>query len=86
MEARFEPLRTNPIMIALSGSFEHRQWPIHNDEALEIYGDTEFMVLAGHFSSLSCMASFDLSEAKVQWRRVMFETRNAPFFSMKFTS
>ena len=60
--------------------------PIHDDEALEIYGDTEFVVLAGHFSSLSSMAYFDLSEAKAQWRRVRFETRNAPFFSIKSIS
>ena len=53
LKARFEPLRTSPVMIALSGSFEHRYWPIHDDEALEKYVETEFMVLAEHYSPLS---------------------------------
>ena len=60
--------------------FEHKRWPIHNAEALDAYGNGSIGTLALHFSSLEMMSSFDLNEAKHQWRRVKRETAVLPFF------
>ena len=65
-------------------TFEHRQWPIHDDDALVNFGNEEIDFLLDHFASLTCMATINTVELKPQWKRVKFEQRHAPFFGMPF--
>ena len=71
-------------MRAVVDAFEHRQWPIHDDGALVNFGNEEIDFLLDHFASLTCMATINTAELKLQWKRVKFEQRHAPFFGMPF--
>ena len=75
----------HPILKAVIKSLEHRNWPIHDDDALRKHGNDEFLMIAEHFSYLRSMISFDQREALFEWVRLKFETRRAAFFSMSFT-
>ena len=65
---------------------EHRRWPTDDDEALSNHGAEALTVICEHFKNLISMESskFNLEEAKVQYRRLKFEMRSQPFFSMNF--
>ena len=69
-------------MRAVVVTFEHRQWPIHDDAALRDHGVEALVLLAKHFSPLTSMAKFDLEEAKRQYKRVKAKVvmRTTPFF------
>jgi len=85
MQARFGGFVNHPILKAVIKSLEHRNWPIHDDDALRNHGNDEFLMIAEHFSYLRSMLSFDRREALFEWVRLKFETRGAAFFSMSFT-
>jgi len=48
LHARFDPFRESPIIKAIMGSFEHRLWPIHDENELDTYGEVDFTALAEH--------------------------------------
>ena len=62
---------------AVRRTFEHRQWPIHDDDALVNFGNEEIDFLFDHFAPLKCMAAINTAELKPQWKRVKFEQRHA---------
>ena len=65
---------------------EHRRWPTSDDDALRRHGDKALSGICEHYKDLISMESskFNLEEAKVQYRRLKFEMRSQPFFSMNF--
>jgi hypothetical protein len=36
-------------------AIEHKHWPINDDEALGVLGNSDIRLLAKHFSRLDCM-------------------------------
>lgn len=85
LEARFGGFVNHPVFTSIANSLEHRNWPIHDNAHLDEHGIEEIRFLAEHFSYLEPMSSFDLEEALFEWKRLKFETRQSPFFSMGFT-
>ena len=69
----------HPILRAAQ-AFEHKLWPIHDDAALDAFGNNDIRLLAKHFSGRDCMNNFNLDEALRQWRSLKRETRRLPFF------
>ena len=84
MEARFGSFVNHPVFKAVADSLEHRRWPVHDNDALSVYGDSQIEFLAEHFSYLACTESCDTAEALFEWKRLKFEARAAAFFSMPF--
>ena len=85
LHGRFDPILRSPVFAAIRRSFEHRQWPIHDDDLLRSFGDGEIDFLTSHFSRLRCMQAVSASELRRQWKRVKFEQRNADIFGMEFS-
>ena len=65
LHARYDLLLKSPVLAAVRRTFEHRQWPIHDDDALVNFGNEETDFLLDHFASLTCMATINTTELKL---------------------
>jgi hypothetical protein len=79
VKAKFDVVLDHPVLRAAQ-AFEQKLWPIHDDDALDAFGNNDIRLLAKHFSGLDCMYNFNLDEAMRQWRSLKRETRRLPFF------
>ena len=83
LHERFDPLLNSDILVFLRDSLEHRRWP-HDPKALESWGVRELRSFADHYSGLTSMAGFDITECLHQWRRLKIEMSGQPFFSLPY--
>jgi hypothetical protein len=79
VKAKFDVVLDHPVLRAAQ-AFEQKLWPMHDDEALDAFGNNDIRLLAKHFSGLDCMYNFNLDEAMIQWRSLKRETRRLPYF------
>ena len=75
LNARYNPLLKNPVLIWMEGSVEHRRWPAADHPtpgALKDWGNEDLRSLAKHFSGLKVMQQFDVEKAiyEFKWAKI----------------
>ena len=87
LNARFNPLLQNPVLMWMEGSVEHRRWPAADHPtpgALMDWGNEDLRSLAKHFSGLEAMQHFDVNEAIFEYNRAKIELPGEPFFILSY--